>query len=89
MVARSVLRPNIQVFLSDWLQVFYVVIHLVCAEYLMNQHQSADQLSDRAILRSVGDPGVGHSGCCQSEKVTISRNQHATVTSSSVQVLLV
>ena len=55
----------------------------------MNQHQAADQLSDRAILRSVSDPGVAHSGCCQSEEVTILRNQHSTVTSSPLQVLIV
>ena len=49
----------------------------------------ADRLSDCAILRSVGDSGVAHSGCCQSEEVTILRNQHPTVTSSPLQVLLV
>ena len=55
----------------------------------MNQHQAADQLSDCAILRSVGDSGVVHAGCCQTEEVTILCNQYPTITSSPLQVLFV
>ena len=55
----------------------------------MNQHQAADQLSDCAILRSVGDSRVVRAGCCQTEEVTIVRNQYPTITGSSLQVLFV
>ena len=66
-----------------------VVSHVVCAQHLMNQQQAADQLSDCAILRSIGDPRVVNSVRCQPEEVTILRNQDPTVTSSFLQVILV
>ena len=55
----------------------------------MNQHQAADQLSDCAILSNVGDSGVVHAGCGQTEEVTILRNQYPTITGSPLQVLFV
>ena len=55
----------------------------------MNQHQAADQLSDCAILRTVGNSGVVRAGCRQTEEVTIVCNQYPTISGSPLQVLFV
>ena len=63
-----------------------MILHIFRTQYVVNQHQSASQLSIRAVLRGVGDPRVAQAACCHTKEVTILRHHDSTIIRSHPQV---
>ena len=63
-----------------------MILHIFRTQYVVNQHQGARQLSTRAVLRGVGDPGVAHAACCHAKEVAILRYHDSAIIRSHPQV---